>query len=61
MIKTGGILVYATCSVLRAENEDRVEMFLRELPDRNCLLQRRINVSLLGDGFYTAHLTTALK
>jgi len=32
-LKAGGVLVYATCSVTRAENEDRVTQFLAESPD----------------------------
>lgn len=33
LVKPGGRLVYATCSLLRCENEDRVEEFLDENPD----------------------------
>ncbi len=32
-VRSGGILVYATCSVFRQENEEVVEMFLREHPE----------------------------
>jgi len=32
-VKPGGVLLYSTCTVLRAENEDRVEHFLRGHPD----------------------------
>ncbi|HUO93056.1 MAG TPA: RsmB/NOP family class I SAM-dependent RNA methyltransferase [Rhizomicrobium sp.] len=32
-VKSGGRLVYATCSLLRAENEDRIEAFLARRPD----------------------------
>ncbi|MEQ8967000.1 MAG: RsmB/NOP family class I SAM-dependent RNA methyltransferase [Azospirillaceae bacterium] len=33
LVKPGGRLVYATCSVLAEENEDRVEAFLADHPD----------------------------
>ena len=32
-VKTGGILVYATCSLFKAEGEDRIAAFLREHPE----------------------------
>lgn len=31
MVKPGGLLVYATCSLLRRENEDQVEWFSKEM------------------------------
>jgi 16S rRNA (cytosine967-C5)-methyltransferase len=33
LVRPGGRLVYATCSFMRAENEDRVEAFLAGHPD----------------------------
>ena len=30
LVKTGGRLVYATCSLLKSENEDQIEAFLKE-------------------------------
>lgn len=32
-VKPGGFLVYATCSLLRVENEDQVDAFVREFPE----------------------------
>ncbi len=32
-VKPGGKLVYATCSLLREENEDQVNAFLKNHPD----------------------------
>lgn len=33
VLRPGGVLVYATCSVLRAENADQVQAFLARAPD----------------------------
>lgn len=52
-----GYLIYATCSVLRAENESIVETFLKAHGGWTCGFQRRFDVSENGDGFFTAHLT----
>lgn len=52
-----GVLVYATCSILRAENENRIETFLAENPGWICVWSRRFDLSEQGDGFFTAHLT----
>lgn len=57
LVRAGGTLAYATCSVLREENEDRVAAFLARHPDWTCQLQRRFAVDDNGDGFFTAHLT----
>lgn len=32
-VRSGGVLVYSTCTILRRENEDIVDSFLREHPD----------------------------
>ncbi|MFD2739276.1 RsmB/NOP family class I SAM-dependent RNA methyltransferase [Sulfitobacter aestuarii] len=57
LLARGGVLVYATCSVLRIENEDRVTAFLQRHPDWICSYSRRFAVDNDGDGFFTAHLT----
>jgi 16S rRNA (cytosine967-C5)-methyltransferase len=33
MLKEGGLLVYATCSILKAENEDQIAQFLAKMPN----------------------------
>jgi 16S rRNA (cytosine967-C5)-methyltransferase len=33
LVKAGGVLVYATCSLLPDENEQQIEKFLAEHPD----------------------------
>ena len=52
-----GVLIYATCSVLRAKNEDIIDAFLDAHTGWVCTYQRRFDVSEDGDGFFTAHLT----
>jgi 16S rRNA (cytosine967-C5)-methyltransferase len=56
--RCGGVLVYATCSLLPCENQDRVEAFLAKNPDF-CRLQPDFQASPAGtgtDGFYAAFL-----
>ena len=51
-----GRLAYATCSVLREENRDVVETFLRQQPDWRCDEDMVWPISEDGDGFYMAIL-----
>ena len=58
MVKPGGKLVYATCSILPSENEEQVSAFLREHGDEWKLeaeLKLRPGEND-GDGFYAARL-----
>nr|WP_216859358.1 RsmB/NOP family class I SAM-dependent RNA methyltransferase [Sulfitobacter aestuariivivens] len=57
LLSSGGTLVYATCSVLASENEDRVAAFLDRHAGWASPFQRRFGVTSQGDGFFTAHLT----
>ncbi|MCE8008225.1 RsmB/NOP family class I SAM-dependent RNA methyltransferase [Aestuariivita sp.] len=52
-----GTLAYATCSVLRAENEDRIDAFLARCPDWQGTLSRRWPLTGGGDGFFLTLLT----
>lgn len=56
MLAPGGTLAYATCSFLRAENEDRIAAFLTANPGWICRLQRRFTPLEGGDGFFLALL-----
>jgi 16S rRNA (cytosine967-C5)-methyltransferase len=55
LLKPGGRLVYATCSLLKEENEDIVEKFLaarpdfRALPVNEILERRHLPLSMTGD------------
>ena len=59
MLKTGGTLVYATCSILPMENQDQVKHFLESEEGAQFQLakEEKILVSETGhDGFYMAKL-----
>lgn len=57
MVKPGGTLVYATCSILHSENEDQVKKFLETNPPFELNEEKRIWPSEGFDGFYMARLT----
>lgn len=57
MVKDGGDLLYATCSILASENEDQVKAFLarEEGKDFQLVSEQKIMPSTSGyDGFYMA-------
>ena len=56
MVKPGGTLVYATCSILKSENENQVEWFLAKNPEFTLDEEKRINPGSFSDGFYMARL-----
>ena len=57
MLKPGGIMVYATCSVLPSENEKQVEKFLEKNSNFQLLKQKKYMPTRPGfDGFYLAQL-----
>jgi 16S rRNA (cytosine967-C5)-methyltransferase len=59
MIKVGGKLVYATCSLLPEENEKQVAQFLNSESGTNWQLEEQITMLPTpkgGDGFYAARL-----
>lgn len=59
LVKPGGQLIYATCSVLPSENEQQIEKFLERDPGKDFELakQQTISVAQSGyDGFYMAML-----
>ena len=57
LVRPGGVLAYATCSVLRAENEDRIAAFTKNNPSWKLSFSQRFSIDDHGDGFFTAHLT----
>ncbi len=56
MVKQGGIMVYATCSILPSENQDQVSTFLENNKDFEFMDERKVLPSEGFDGFYMARL-----
>ena len=52
-----GTLVYATCSLLDAENNDQIDRFTAAQPDWQCRSRRIYSPLEGGDGFFCAVLT----
>ena len=58
LLKPGGKMVYATCSILSQENEEQIRQFLSQNKDTFSLLQEQyfLPSQTDGDGFYGAVL-----
>ena len=56
MVKIGGKLVYATCSILPSENENQVKAFLTNHPNFSFVKEKKVLPSQGFDGFYMALL-----
>lgn len=55
MLKSGGYMVYATCSILPSENKDQVDVFLKNNTEYSLVKDQQILPSETGfDGFYMA-------
>ncbi len=54
MLKSGGQMVYSTCSILPSENQGQVRRFLKEHDDFELIEEKSILPSLGFDGFYMA-------
>lgn len=60
MCKKGGLMVYATCSILHRENEEQIKWFLNSEAGKGWQLQKELRVWPHidhFDGFYAAVLT----
>jgi 16S rRNA (cytosine967-C5)-methyltransferase len=57
LVAPRGTLVYATCSLLRTENEAQIAAFLDRHPGWSSDVEHRFTPLQGGDGFYTASLT----
>ena len=57
MLKPGGLMVYATCSLLASENEKQVEKFIRDQKGNfEFVEEKKIMPSEGFDGFYMARI-----
>ena len=57
LVKVGGKMVYATCSILPSENENQVKNFLKNHPEFELEKQNKVSAYKSGfDGFYMALL-----
>jgi len=56
MVRTGGLLVYATCSILPSENEHQVRSFLEQHTGFTLQEERHCWPSEGTDGFYMARM-----
>jgi 16S rRNA (cytosine967-C5)-methyltransferase len=61
MLKPGGLMVYATCSIMPSENQLQVEKFLEREPGFELIEDRRVMPSEGFDGFYMAKLQKNLN
>lgn len=57
IVKPGGAMVYATCSILPSENQNQVQKFLENHPEFKLIREKQLLPSQTGfDGFYMAYL-----
>jgi len=57
LVKSGGAMVYATCSILPSENQNQVQAFLENHPEFKLVREKQLFPSQTGfDGFYMAYL-----
>ena len=61
MVRSGGWLAYATCSLLRDENEAQIAAFLARHPGWTASFQTRFSPLQGGDGFFVAKLTQSVE
>ncbi len=57
MLTEGGVLAYATCSVLDDENAGQMDRFLKQNAGWRLVVQKRWTMTQGTDGFFAAHLT----
>lgn len=56
-VKTGGKLIYSTCTISQEENQNNVAWFLEQYPDYTCEFSEQIlPLDLTSDGFFVAKM-----
>jgi 16S rRNA (cytosine967-C5)-methyltransferase len=61
LVAPGGVLAYATCSLLSDENEAQIAAFLARHPGWTASFQTRFSPLQGGDGFFVAKLTQSVE
>jgi 16S rRNA (cytosine967-C5)-methyltransferase len=56
MLKSGGELIYATCSIYSAENQQQIQKFLSEQSNFELIEEKQLFPSDGFDGFYMAKM-----
>ena len=56
LVRPGGVLAYATCSMLREENSDKIHDFIGKNAGLTLTFKRQWMSDEGTDGFYCAHL-----
>ena len=60
-VKPGGTMVYSTCTIHRAENEENVETFLQKHADFSLVSQKQMYPGEVGsDGFFLAKMVRSM-
>lgn len=60
LVRENGVLAYATCSLLRCEDQEQAEQFSLRNPGWEVRMILDIRALQEGDGFFIAHLTRAV-
>ena len=53
-VKPGGTLIYSTCTICRAENEENTKWFVENYPEFELKWEKQIFPGRETDGFYIA-------
>ena len=62
LVRPGGMLIYATCSVFKAENHDQITWFLENYPDFELTLtEKNAEDSLRSNPFFSDELRTKIE
>lgn len=56
LLKTGGRMLYGTCSVFAQENQEQIARFVQQTPDAQCVSETHLLPDARHDGFYYALL-----